>query len=84
VLRNWHCDQNEDLEMAIRDFSYRRNSIALSVHEFDEVVCPLSIGCLESKIYFSRSGENVPPFVVLPKKICIRYGIVVQQFQHCH
>ena len=58
--------------MAIRDFAYRRCSIAFSVHEFGEVLCPLSIGGLERKIYFSRYGENVAQFVVLPKKIGIR------------
>jgi hypothetical protein len=58
--------------MAIRDFAYRCCSIALSVYEFGEVLCLLSIGGLERKIHFSRYGEHVAQFVVLPKKIGIR------------
>ena len=70
--------------MAIRDFAYRRFSIVLSVHEFDEVVCSLPIAGLERKIYFSRHGENVAQFVVLPEKIGIRLGGMVEQFEHRH
>ncbi len=70
--------------MAIRDFGYRCCSIALSVHEFGEVVCPLSIAGLERKVYFSGYGENVAQFVVLPKKIGIRCCSIVEQFEHRH
>ena len=72
VPRDRHCDQNEDSETAIRELAYRCCSVALSVYEFGEVICPLSIGGLEGKIYFSRYGENVAQFIILPKKIGIR------------
>jgi len=70
--------------MAIRDFAYRCCSIALFVHEIGEVVCPLLIVGLERKVYFSRYGENVSQFVVLPKKISIRDCGLVKQFEDSH
>jgi hypothetical protein len=70
--------------MAIRDCAYRCCSIVLLVHEFGEIVCPLSIAGLEREIYFSRFGENVAQFVVLPKKIGIRKGGIVEPFEHRH
>lgn len=72
VLRDRHCDQNENLKIVIPDFAYRRISVALSVHKFGEVVRTLFIFGLECKIYFSRNGESVAHCVVFPKKIGIR------------
>src|SRR4051812_10336726 len=77
VLRDWHCDQNEDSELAIRDLACRCSSIVFSVHEFGEVVSPLPNTGFEREIYFSRDGENVAEFIVLPKKISIRFGGMV-------
>ncbi len=71
MLRDRHCDQNEDLEMTIRNFGYSCCSKVLSVHIFSEVVRPLCIECLKGKIYFSCYRENVAQFVVLPKKLFI-------------
>ena len=48
------------------------------------VVCPLSMAGFEREIYFSRRGENVAQFVIFPKNIGIRYGGMVEQFEHCH
>jgi len=70
--------------MAIRYFVYRRGSIALPFHKFGEVVCPLSIAGFERKVYLSRGGEDVAQFVVLPKKIGIRYSGMMEQFEHRH
>jgi len=42
----------------------------------------LSITGLKRKIYFSRYGENVAQFVILPKNIGIRLGGMVEQFEH--
>jgi hypothetical protein len=70
--------------MPIRDFAYCCFSKVLFVHEFGEVVCPLLIGGLERKIYFSRYGENIAQFVVLPKKIGIRRCGLVKQFKDRH
>jgi hypothetical protein len=70
--------------MAVRDFAYRCGSVALSVHKFGEIVCALSIAGLEGKIHFSRYGDNIAQFVVLPKKIGIRLGGLLEQFEHGH
>jgi hypothetical protein len=63
--------KNYDSEMVVRDFAYHRFSEALSVHEFNEVGCPISIAGLERKVYFSGYGENVAQFVIFSKKIGI-------------
>ena len=70
--------------MAVRDFAYRCGSVALSVYKFGEIVGALSIAGLESRVHFSRYGENIAQFVVLPKKIGIRLGGLLQQFEHGH
>jgi hypothetical protein len=48
---------------------------ALSVHEFSEVVCPMSIAGLERKVYFSRYGENVAQFVIFVPDRILGLGI---------
>jgi len=63
--------------MAIGELAHRRCSAALSFHVFGEIVCPLSIARLEGKIYFSRYEKSVAQFVVCPKKIGIREGILM-------
>lgn len=84
VLRDWHCDQNEDSKVTFRDRAYGCSSVALSVHIFGEVVCSLSIARLEGKINLSRCRESVAQFVVLPKEIGICNGILVEQFEDRH
>ena len=71
MLRDRHCDQNEDSETAILKFGYSCCSKVLAVHIFSEVFGALCIACLEGKIYFSRCGENIAQFIVLPKKLFI-------------
>jgi hypothetical protein len=77
MLRDRHCNQNDDLKMAIRNFLYSCRSKVLSVHVFSEVVRSLCFACLKGKIYFSRYGENIAQFVVLPKKFFIPQSVVV-------
>ena len=62
VLRDRHCDQHDDSEIVIRDFAYRRFSVALFVHESGEVVCPLSISGLECKST-SRAMAKMSPIL---------------------
>ena len=84
VLRDRHCDQNEDSETTILDFAYRCGSEALSVYVFSEVICPFSIASLEGKINLSQFGENVAQCVVFSEKLRVRNGILVQQFEDVH
>lgn len=53
------CDQNEDPKTAIRQFAHCHCSVALSVHEFGKIVCPLSVIGLEGKVDFPRNCESV-------------------------
>ncbi|HVM93912.1 MAG TPA: hypothetical protein VMT67_13910 [Terriglobales bacterium] len=72
MLRDRHWDKHEDSEIVIRDFAYRRFSVALAIYKSGEVIRPFSVCGLERKIYFPGYAEIVAHFVVLPQKIGIR------------
>ena len=70
--------------MTILDFPHRCRSVALSIHVFGEVVCPLSVAGLEGEINLSRCRENIAQFIVFSEKIGICKGILVQKFEDAH
>jgi len=69
--------------MALRDFAYRCCSIALSVHEFGEVVCPLFIVGLDAKST-SRAIVKCRPVRRSCEEDRYPLGGLVEQFEHRH